>query len=204
MLGPTALAAALGISRQMVYQYEREGKIQRRDGKFDLEEVRRQLAANLGTKQGGPPRKGMPAVPAPAAGRRIEIELEPQPHGGSLKREHAIEDELGANFLEENAPAGSKVDLEKKLLAERFRRARLQNDQSERILIDADEAMKAWGNMITTARNKALMLPSELSRKVAYESDPVVCEEILKAGIDAMLSELAEWRPETVELPIAG
>jgi len=203
LLGASALAAALGVSRRMVYQYEQEGKIQRRDGKFDLEAVRAQLAANLGTKQGGPPRKGKPAPPV-EAGRQVEVEAEPQPHGGWLKRERAIEDEAGDCFLEENAPAGSKVDLEKKLLAERFRKARLQNDQAERILIDAEEAMAAWGNMITTARNKALMLPSELSRKLAMETDPVACEEILKAGIDAMLSELAEWQPETVDLPTAA
>jgi len=59
--------------------------------------------------------------------------------------------------------------------------------------------------MITTARNKALMLPNELSAKLAIETDPIICEQILKKAIDAMLSELAEWQPETtVNLPTAA
>ena len=192
MLGPSALATALGISRQMVYQYEREEKIKRgEDGKFDLDAVRRQLAQNLGTKQGGSPRRGAPA-PAPAApppetGRPgVVVEAEPQPHGGWLKREHAIEDD-GVD-----APAGSKADLEKCLLAERVEKAKLDNSARKKILIDAAEASAAWANMITTARNKALMLPSELAPKLAMETDAITCEEILKTGIYAMLSELSE------------
>jgi hypothetical protein len=194
MLGPSALAKALGISRQMVYQYERDGKITRGAGGFDLEAVRAQLAHNLGEKRGGSPKRGNPATPEPAVSRDasqvrpgIVLEAEPQPHGGWLRREHAIEDL--------DAPEGSKADLEKQLLAERVEQKRRDNEKESGKLIDADEAEKAWGDMVTTSRNKALMLPSELAPKLALEADPVVCEEILRAGIYSMLSELANYQP---------
>ncbi len=199
MLGPTALAAALGISRQMVYQYLREGKITRTDGQFDLETVRRQLAQNLGSKQGGSPKRGKPAPPvsydaAPAvsarteAGRQVLVEMEPQPHGGSLKREHAIDDA--------DAPEGSKADLEKKLLAERVEKAKLDNSARKKILIDAADTAQVWGNAITLARNRAVLLPGELASKLAAESDVTACEEILKVGIYEMLSDLAGLQPD--------
>jgi hypothetical protein len=210
MLSPSALAKALGISRQMVHRHERDGKIKRGDGGFDLDQVRLQLAQNLGSKQGGSPRRGPVAVrrttarmcpggdhvlddagvcancafgeiqPAP----RVVVECEPQPHGGWLKRERATDDA--------DAPEGSKADLEKKLLAERVEKAQLDNSARKKVLIDAGEASAAWGNAITTARNKALMLPSELAPRLALESDPVVCEEMLRTGIYTMLAELSE------------
>ena len=75
------------------------------------------------------------------------------------------------------------------------RRAELGVKELEHKLIDGDKAEAAWAGMIKSARQKALLLPSELGPKVAVESDPIQCSEIIRTGIFAMLTELAEYRP---------
>jgi len=76
------------------------------------------------------------------------------------------------------------------------RRAELGVKELEHKLIDGDQAEAAWAGMIKSARQKALLLPSELGPKVAVETDPVQCTEIIRTGIFAMLTELAEYRPD--------
>jgi hypothetical protein len=57
-LSPSALARALGVSRQMIYRYIWKGQIDRPHGGFDLAAVRRQISQNLRRKLGGSPRRG--------------------------------------------------------------------------------------------------------------------------------------------------
>ncbi len=71
------------------------------------------------------------------------------------------------------------------------RKAAIEAQRMEGKVIDAKEAAAAWGQVIMTVRNKALLLPGELAAKLAAESDVAACEEILKVGIYEMLSDLA-------------
>ena len=141
-LGATALAKALGTSRQMIYQYEREGKLKRPTGGYTVDDARAQLADTLGSKRGGVPRRG---GPAPV----------PQAHQMGCRKAMLTESEVPPEINEL-----SKSDLERMLLAERIRRERLANDEQERILIPAGEVRAAQTERATAEREALLNWPS--------------------------------------------
>jgi len=194
-VGIREAARQLGVSHVALIKARKTGALRADpDGRLDVDQVRKsEWWKNRGGPLADPPAgngdarsTAVPGGNSEAAGRRVEVELEPQPRGGALKREHAIEEEDGGL---------AKIEIEKLVLLERREKLHLDNEERKGTLVDAAEASEAWGNMITTARNKALMLPSELAPKLARESDTVACEEILRTGIYAMLSELASWSP---------
>jgi hypothetical protein len=58
LLTHAQLAPVLGISREMIYRHEKNGKLtQEPGGGFDAEKAKAQFAANVKKKQGGTPRR---------------------------------------------------------------------------------------------------------------------------------------------------
>jgi hypothetical protein len=74
--------------------------------------------------------------------------------------------------------------------------SRLEVEKETGNLISRESAEKAWGDMVVSTRTKALYLPSQLASRLASESDPITCEEILKDAVHKLLSELSEYTPE--------
>jgi hypothetical protein len=74
--------------------------------------------------------------------------------------------------------------------------SRLKAEREKGNLISRESAEKAWGGMVVSTRTKALYLPSQLASKLAAESDPITCQEILQDAVHKLLSELSEYRPE--------
>ena len=73
--------------------------------------------------------------------------------------------------------------------------SRLKAERERGSQIVAADAERAWGGMIVAARTKALFIPGQLARKIALETDPVICEEILKDAMYKLLAELSEYSP---------
>jgi hypothetical protein len=160
----------------MVYQYEREGKISRRDGGFDLAEVREQLARNLGTKKGGVPRKG----------DRQPVE---QP-----ERKPAAVREIPTPRAPGRFDAVSKADLEKASLAEQIRKKKRENDVGEGKLADVGK-VNAWvAGMIIRAATILDRLPDELADRLSQMTDPVEIKSLLARELSRARTELAEYR----------
>lgn len=182
MLTPTQLAAALGVSKQMISLYKRDSKITpNAEGLYDLETARRQLAQNLGSKKGGVPRRGQSVTVPPAAAK-----------GTPAKRNSAPPRDPQAVGRFDHI---SKADLEKAALFEQIRRKKRENDVEEGKLIKAEDAVEAWGRMITSTRATILLVPDKLAPKVAPVSDVRECRQIVAKEMNALLSSLSEYRP---------
>jgi len=180
MLGPSALAIELGISRQMVYQYRSEGKITPdASGKYDLDTVRRQLASNLGTKRGGVPRRG----------ERQKLTAAPKSHMVAHHAPPATDEESGTEFN-----GKSKSDLEKAVLAEKLRKEKRENDVGEGKLVEVAKVNAYVAGMIIRAKTILASIQDELADRLAQEIDPVACKALLKREHNRALAELAEYR----------
>lgn len=192
-LGPSELARALGVSRNMVHKYKEAGKIiPGPDGKFDAEQVAIDLKRNLKAKMGGEPRGGdrhespaAPAVESPVAeappGRYVVVEAEPQPHGGWLKREHAVEDEG------EPDPT-SLAEAQRRKEWAIARRRELEADQLEGTLVNAEDVLKIWDRHIDQIKNRFLL---------ACAKFPACCRPIADKEFRAALEDLSESDPGT-------
>lgn len=160
-----------GISHTAVNKAVKAGRLHLVDGKIDPAAADKEWAKNTRVWPGGRKTKEEPPTDPP----KLKLRNSEDPGGpptGSLAH---------AQLVKEQA---------------RAKRAVLEVERMEAQLVDAEEVAQAWAAMIQTAKNKALMLPSELAPKLAVESDAVACEALLKAGIHAMLSELSGYRPD--------
>lgn len=100
--------------------------------------------------------------------------------------------------VEGETPAADPNDYWKSRAAREYWESELSRLKAERErgnLIDAKDAERAWGGMVGAARAKALCLPGQLARKIALETDPVICEEMLKDAMYKLLAELSEYSP---------
>jgi hypothetical protein len=169
-IGVSELARILGISRERVYQLEREGKIAREpDGKFDLDKVRADLNRNLDIRQKSPARGDRPAS--------IGGDEATNPLGVS-----------GANTL-----AGVQLQHE----IAKAMKAQLEVKRLKGILVDAGQVKQEVSEMISAARSRALVIPSKLAPLVAHETDVRACHAIIEREIKAFLTSMAEYRPAT-------
>jgi hypothetical protein len=179
-IGTGKLAAEIGITRQRINELGRKGKIKREpDGNWDLAKVKAALGNNLDTHQAAPSLGEKPKAKNTGGrgSREITIPLDP---------DAAPAGEGGTISL---AEAQLRHELAKATKTE-FEVAKLKGT-----LIDAYEAAVEWGTMITSARNRALLIPSKIAPKVAATSDVVSCQEILDREIRSFLTELSEYRP---------
>ena len=174
----TKLAAELGISRQRVNELARKGKIKREpDGNWDSDKVKTALGKTLDIHQVTPSLGGKPKSPNTGGrgSRSVSIPIDataPAGEGGTIS--------LAEAQLRHELAKATKTEFEV---------AKLKGT-----LVDAYEAACAWGTMITSARNRALLIPSKIAPKVAAVSDVVSCQEILDREIRSFLTELSEYQ----------
>ena len=74
---------------------------------------------------------------------------------------------------------------------ELYRRQRLANDEAEGKLVDGSEIQIAWQELISTSKSMLLLIPDEIGDRLASESDPIRCRELVREKIHHALSELA-------------
>jgi len=87
-----------------------------------------------------------------------------------------------------------KIDLEKKLIAERTEALRLDNEERKKNLLRADEVRGAMEAIISTTRSHLLLLPAKLSHRVSALTDPAECQAVIDAEIKAALKALSETK----------
>jgi hypothetical protein len=75
---------------------------------------------------------------------------------------------------------------------ELYRRQKLANDEAEAKLLDADEVTTAWHEMISTAKSRMMLIPDELGDRLASESNPIRCREMIREKVFHALEALAE------------
>lgn len=85
-----------------------------------------------------------------------------------------------------------KIDLEKKLIAERTEALRLDNEERKKNLLRADEVRGAMEAIISTTRSHLLLLPAKLSHRVSALTDPAECQAVIDEEIKAALKALSE------------
>jgi hypothetical protein len=85
-----------------------------------------------------------------------------------------------------------KIDLEKRLIAERTEALRLDNEERKKNLLPADEVRGAMEAIISTTRSHLLLLPAKLAHKVSSLTDPAECQAAIDAEIKAALKALSE------------
>jgi len=85
-----------------------------------------------------------------------------------------------------------KIDLEKRLIAERTEALRLDNEERKKNLLPADEVRGAMEAIISTTRSHLLLLPAKLAHKVSSLTDPAECQAVIDAEIKAALKALSE------------
>ena len=85
-----------------------------------------------------------------------------------------------------------KIDLEKRLIAERTEALRLDNEERKKNLLPADEVRGAMEAIISTTRSHLLLLPAKLAHKVSSLTDPAECQAAIDVEIKAALKALGE------------
>jgi hypothetical protein len=85
-----------------------------------------------------------------------------------------------------------KIELDKKLIAERTEALRLDNEERKKNLLPADEVRGAMEAIISTTRSHLLLLPAKLAHKVSSLTDPAECQAVIDAEIKAALKALSE------------
>jgi hypothetical protein len=199
-IGPSQLARALGVSRQQVYKYKDAGKITAdAQGKFDPDQVAVDLGRNLKAKVGGEARRGdrhelpaaTPASDGGSTGRRVEVEAEPQPHGGWLKREHAVEDEA-----EEDPNRPSLAEAQRRKELANARKAEIGADRLEGKFADLAEVKLMASALVAAAKTRLRSIGNKIAPQIAIESDAASCQAMIDAEVDEALAELAQWEPQ--------
>lgn len=74
---------------------------------------------------------------------------------------------------------------------ELYRRQKLANDEAEGKLVDGEAVKVAWSEIISTSRSMLLLIPDEIGDRLASESDPIRCRELVREKIHHALAELA-------------
>jgi hypothetical protein len=156
-------AASRGVSKNTINKAVKRGKIPLVNGLIDPLAADAAWKRNKDSRQpsklaaAAPPRDRAPVDSPPAAdGRRVTVEAEPQPHGGWLKREHALEDP--DDF--EAPPSGSLAAAQLVYAVAKGRRAELDVAVLEGKLISADEVRAAQTERATAEREALLNWPS--------------------------------------------
>lgn len=70
--------------------------------------------------------------------------------------------------------------------------AQLEYQRRSGELVLLSDVEKEWSSVMSTIRNRMLLLPAKLSPKLAALTDPRECHEVIDSEIRAALSQLAE------------
>jgi hypothetical protein len=82
-------------------------------------------------------------------------------------------------------------DLQRAEKALKIQRDRLKFRREEGQIVDADDVRRAWADMITRARSVLLAIGGELADRLASESDPIRCRELIERRVNQALSALS-------------
>jgi hypothetical protein len=163
------ITAALGISKVRLNELARKGKIPRgaKRGEWDLDAVRQALARNMDAIH-----KDRQAAAAPPTRTPVFDQVPPPAM---------------------DVPRGSLAAAQLVKAQADAKRAALEVRRLEKRLLDSDEVSGAWSGMIVAAKAKLLVLGDELADRLAAESNPVACREMVDRKIHEALSDLAEY-----------
>jgi hypothetical protein len=134
--------------------------------------------------------------------RRVQVEAEPQPHGGWLKREHDLEGNEGAS---QNPVA--KIDLEKQVLVEKIERYRLENEVRSGKLVDRAEVESATEARFRADAEALLSWPARVAATMAAEfgTEERATHTILEKYVRQFMSERSKAVVSTAEpVPVAA
>lgn len=162
------LASLLGVSHTRINDLVREGRISRGPYGFDVDAVRAQFARTV----------------APERASRVKVDIAQDVHRSRtepIERAESDQDKYNkARAYRESVRA--KAD--EIALKERMRE-----------LIPANEVCSFVSGMIAAAKNRLMTIPDELCDRLATETDPVVCRQMLIKKLRATLERLSEWKP---------
>lgn len=87
-----------------------------------------------------------------------------------------------------------KIDLEKKLIAERTEALRLDNEERKKNLLKRDDVEDTITVVVSSAKSRLLLIPAKLGYKLAAMTSAVECTAILDEAIKEALRELSEYK----------
>lgn len=87
-----------------------------------------------------------------------------------------------------------KIDLEKRLIAERTEALRLDNEERKKNLLRRDDVEDTITVVISSAKSRLLLIPAKLGYKLAAMTSAVECTAILDEAIKEALRELSEYK----------
>ena len=167
----TQITAELGISRARLNELARKGKVSKvRRGRWNVAAVRLALGRNLDSRQASPARDSAAAAPP----TRMPVFDQVPPPAMDVPRGSLA----AAQLVKAQADA---------------KRAALEVRRLEKRLLDRDEVADAWSGMIAAAKAKLLVIGDELADRLAAESNPVACREMVDKKVYEALAALAEY-----------
>lgn len=176
MLSTTAEAtAALRISKVRLNELARKGKLPRgpKANQWDIAACARALGRNLDIRQASPARG---EVPAGSIGRKAP--------GSAFSRTGG-----------ENVPRGTLAHAQLLKMQGQAAIEGLKARVMEGSLANVAEVNAYVAGCIVRARDTFLRIGPELRDRLAQETDPIRCDEMVTAEIMRGLREISEYRP---------
>lgn len=166
-----------GVSGAAVTKAVKTGRITvLADGQIDPVAADAQWANNSRPKAD----VGPPAAPAPKPSS-VEVSLEPQGHGGALKRAKVE--------VEEGEPDYWKARARREEAEAQLSEIKLAETSGQ--LIRADAIRSQLARVLSATRDSLMQIPARLAAVLAAESDPAKVHDQLQTELHQSLSQLA-------------
>jgi len=179
LLKGVELAAALGVSGAQISHYKRKGQIAPEEsGLYDLDKCRLNLSRLVKPKKGG---------------TLTRAEQQQQRRKTPRLVTTPPTTELTPDFpLDSGVPSQSEIQRQRDWL--KLQKEKREFDLSAGVLEEVGP-LNAWAaGMIIRARDILLRIGPELRDRLAQETAPVKCDEMVTAEIARALSELSEYK----------
>jgi hypothetical protein len=145
------LGPLLGMSHTALNKHLKAGKFAAEPGGgFDVEKACAALKRNADFHQ-----------PSQAKGTRVEVEAEPQPHGGWLKREHLVEPDDPIRGAFNKARAHRETT--------RAKQAELDLKERTGEVLDATEVESEWARVGTRVKDEVMALKVRIVNQLPDE-----------------------------------
>ena len=196
LVTPSQYAEMRGLNRSTIGRQVRAGLIASHGGLINPVEADRCRASNVRQPRGGRARSTAESEPSPVGdqGRRkqdFKDEDLPQELTALAANLRAVDGqgptpgtEAYARFVNESAKAWTNL-----------RKAAVAN----RKYVELAAFVHVVGELLTAAKGRLRAIPNAVAPELALEQNPAVVQERLQFEIDAALTELAGWTPETGE-----
>jgi hypothetical protein len=123
----------------------------------------------------------------------MKAKTKPQPPNtlAELKR-------LKARLSSSKQPPISEAEAIRRLRVTEAKRAELKLRRETGELLERSEVTRAWGSLISTARNRFLGMGDKLADHLAVEGDAPLCKAMVDAEVREILTDLSrsELPPE--------